>query len=246
MLEKILKKYEKNIIGIIQVGANVGQELKLLSSFEKNIYLFEPIKNIYQKLEQESKKYKNVFTFNIALGDINTTKSMYISKNNDSASSSILEPSLHLKYFPEVKFKKEEEVNVKRFDSYTEVFIANFLILDVQGYELNVIRGFGEEISKISYIFTEFSLEKLYKNSVVLKDLDLFLKNLGFLRIMTKTASNKPQGDALYVKRKTINLIAFMYYIAKSKFQTGKFYLFFNFLFDFKKVKFVIKNKLKF
>lgn len=244
MLEKIISKYKNNISGIIQVGANIGQELRLLSSIEKNLYLFEPLKIIFRQLEDNIKEYNNTAIFNLALGDRNKTENIYVADNNHSVSSSILEPSLHLKYFPEVIFKKKERITVKRFDSIEQEFKANFLILDVQGFELKVIEGFGKKISQIDYIFTEFSLEKLYKNSVTLKELEINLSNLGYIRTKTKLASNKPQGDAFFVKKSNLNRFIYFYYLIKAKLQIGKLYLLFNFLLDFKKVKYVLKNKL--
>ena len=47
------------------------------------------------------------------------------------------------------------EVQIKQFDSIDSKFVANFLILDVQGFELNVIKGFGENIKNIDFIYTE-------------------------------------------------------------------------------------------
>ena len=44
MLEKILEQNKKDISGIIQVGANIGQQVTLISKFTENIYLFEPLK----------------------------------------------------------------------------------------------------------------------------------------------------------------------------------------------------------
>lgn len=242
MLEKILKKYESKINGIIQVGANSGQELDILTKYPINIYLFEPIKLIYEKLLKKSVGFQNVKTYNIALGDKNEEKIINIASNN-AASSSLLDPTQHLKFFPEIIFDKKEKVRVERFDEIDEELIGNFLILDVQGYELKVLEGFGSKISQIDFIYTEFSLKQMYKNNVLISELDNFLRFNNFTRTKTKPNSNKPQGDALYVRLNNKALSHF--YSQKAKLQISRPYLLINLFTDVKKTKFIIKNLIK-
>ena len=245
MLKKILKKNKKNVIGIIQVGANIGQELPLITNFTENIYLFEPLSKAFEELKKNSSNYKNVKIFNYALGEKEETNIINIANTNNNASSSILKPSLHLDYFPEIKFESSEEINVKRFDNIDFQFYANFLILDVQGYELKVIKGFGDNIKDIDFIYTEVSTEEMYKDNVLIKELDHELHELGFLRTNVKFASNKPQGDALYKKSKSFSFNRRRYYSVKSKFQITNTYLFFNFIKDYKKIIYLFKKYIK-
>ena len=153
MIEKILKAQQQNIFGIIQVGANVGQELNILTSHSENVYLFEPLTEAFDLLTNNISEYSDIKIFKLALGDKSEFKKINISNTNFSASSSLLEPSLHLDYFPEIKFDDFEEVEIKRFDEIDYNFKANFLILDVQGYELKVIKGFGDK--QINYLNLE-------------------------------------------------------------------------------------------
>ena len=153
----------------------------------------------------------------------------------------MLEPSLHLDYFPEIRFDNLEEVEIKRFDEIDFDFIANFLILDVQGYELNVIKGFGEKLRFVDFIYTEFSIKELYKNSVLIDELDLILK-FGIYKDKNKNSSNKPQGDALFVKAEDFSYIKFHYFKLKSAIQLSKLYLLLNFIKDYKKYNLFIKK----
>ena len=245
MLNKTLKSNSKNITGIIQVGANIGQEIPILTKHAINIYLFEPLTEAFNMLKENISKYKNIKIFKFALGEKDEMKKINISNTNFSASSSFLKPSLHLEYFPEIEFDSYEEVQIKRFDSIDSKFVANFLILDVQGFELNVIKGFGENIKNIDFIYTEVSIEELYENSVLIQELDKELNKLGFIRTNTKLASNKPQGDAVYKKSRFFSNNQIKYYKTKSKFQLTKVYLFFNFVKDFRKIIYLIKKQIK-
>ena len=245
MLKKILNKNKKNITGVIQVGANIGQELPLITNITENIYLFEPLSKVFEELKKNSSNYKNVNIFNYALGEKEEISFIHIANTNNSASSSILKPTLHLDYFPQIEFETSEEINIKRFDNIDFQFYANFLILDVQGYELKVIKGFGDSLDNIDFIYTEVSTEEMYENNILIQELDHELYELGFLRTNTKFASNKPQGDALYIKSKSFSLTQQRYYSVKSKFQITNMYLFFNFIKDYKKIIYLIKKYIK-
>lgn len=244
MLEKILKKYQKKIIGIIQVGAHIGQEVDLFLKLKfSNIYLFEPNPEAYQHL-LKYKNIKNVHIFNFALGNKNEKKILFVSDNKYGVSSSVLEPKLHLEYFPEYTFSLKQEIEVKRFCDLDNL-IGNFLILDVQGFELEVLKGFDKEITKIDFIFTEFSLVELYKDSVSLDELDKYLNGKNFIRANTSLVSNVPMGDALYINKDLNNKLINYYFLAKSNLTKTKTFRIFNLFKDFKKLSFHIKNKIK-
>ena len=177
---------------------------------------------VFNTLKKNSSGYKNIDIFNFALGQKEEIKKIYIANQNNSASSSILKPSLHLDYYPEIKFNRTEEIAVKRFDSLDSAFDANFLILDVQGYELEVIKGFGNKINDIDFIYTEVSTKELYENNILIEELDGELYNLGYLRTNTKFASNKPQGDALYRKLNSLSSNHKRYYLVTPDFKLLK------------------------
>ena len=242
MIEKVIYKNRHKINGFIQVGANIGQELHILNKYSKNIYLFEPLKDAIEILERKVVGNKNIKLYKFALGQKNEIKKINVSNQNYSASSSFLDPSLHLNYFPEIKFNEVQEVEIKRFDELEDKFNANFLILDVQGFEMNVVKGFGQKISNFDFIFTEFSMEELYKDSVLIDELDTELYQLGFVRTNTKIASNKPQGDALYKTIDKLSLMNILYYKNKSKFQLTKIFWSLILLETIKRFIFYLKN----
>ena len=232
MLNNILNKYNCEIHGIIQVGANNGQELNLLVKHSDNIYLFEPLKSAYSILLAKSANYKTVKTYNFALGDSHGVEALNVTETNNGASSSILKPTLHKDYFPEIQFNAVEEVAVKRFDEIDENIDANFLIIDVQGFELKVLKGFGNKLKNIDFIFTEYSLKPLYENSCLIRDLDEFLKKHDFIRADSYWYNFiLPHGEAFYVKTKYIK-----------KFQ--KFIYELRLKSDYLEIKFVILQKI--
>ena len=54
MLNNFLSKNKKRITGIIQVGANLGQETKIFLENEiRHIHLFEPLHEVFLELENK-------------------------------------------------------------------------------------------------------------------------------------------------------------------------------------------------
>mgnify|MGYP001181803887 CR=1 FL=1 len=201
MLPNLLLTHSDEISGVIHVGAHLGQELKyyMKYNFEK-ILLFEPQFDIYEKLIKNKDLSKNVECYNFALGSKNETKKLNKSDENEGLSSSLLSPKLHLKVQPDISFLESEIIEVKRFDSL-EIETLNFLTLDVQGFELEVLKGFGNKLNEVEFIFTEINTKQLYKDNALVTDLDHYLEKFNFVRVFTNVDSFNFFGDAFYVKK---------------------------------------------
>ena len=65
------------------------------------------------------------------------------------------------------------------------------LILDVQGAELDVLKGFGESnLSNIQKLTTEISTEQFYNGAVLFWDLHNFIVNHGFKLVANPTSNH--------------------------------------------------------
>jgi FkbM family methyltransferase len=203
MLETIIQNIQNSntsITGIIHVGGHYGQEIDIYSKFNiQNAYFFEPQKSVYDVLKQKcfEKKYK---CFNVALGSQKQELEMFVEENNEGQSSSLLEPKMHLECHPDITFTKTEKVLVEILDNY-EIKTANFLNIDTQGYELEVLKGSIKTLTNIDYIYIEINLKELYKNCPLLKDIVLFLNEQNFTLKRIKLW-HPDYGDAFFVKDK--------------------------------------------
>lgn len=209
-LDKEFKEYNIFPKGFIQVGAHIGQEVKIFKKLnsEAKIYLFEPQKELFQKLKMQYENDKYITLYNLALGDSKQTQTMYKDINNDSQSSSILEPKEHLKYHAYIEFEKDNDeiINVNTLDSLN-IYDANILCVDVQGYELNVLKGSKTSLKNIDAILVEINRKELYEGCPHVSEIDSFLKDFNYVRIATKWWKKTiPWGDALYIKKDKITL----------------------------------------
>lgn len=198
----LIKKYNLNINGIIHIGAHHGQEYALYEKQNiKNILFFEPLKNNFNKL-QENLIYKDVILVNKALGSDNKKIVMNVETSNNSQSCSILKPKIHLQQYPNIVFDKTEEVEMITLDSYftdNNIKKYNFINIDVQGYELEVFKGSKDTLNFIDYIICEVNRAELYENCANIYELDQYLNSYRFKRVETSW-NGITWGDAFYVK----------------------------------------------
>lgn len=203
-LDKIVKDYKLNIRGVLHIGAHYGQEyFDYIKQDIENIIFFEPVRSNFEKLIKVLPKIKsNIFACNMALGNEEGLKEMFIETVNQGQSCSILEPGTHLKLYPEIKFDKKETVVIDRLDNiFFDRVLFNMINIDVQGYELEVFKGAVDTLSYyIDIIYTEINTEEVYKNCCLVEELDKFLETFGFKRMLTQMAC-KSWGDALYLKQ---------------------------------------------
>ena len=154
-------------------------------------YLFDPNAEFirftnqsqkFRKLKKNIQEGKNITLFNFALGD--EEKETIINRNDYSPSSSLLElTDLHTDAFPITKKIKEENISIKVLDKIAddlELIKKVMMKIDVQGFELNVLRGSENTLKNVDIILIETSFYELYKNQPLFKDIFGFLTDQGF------------------------------------------------------------------
>lgn len=192
-----------NIKGIVHIGAHYGEEIdEYISNGIQNITVFEPLFNNFQILSQRLHNMNaNIQGYQVALGSEKGIATMYLS-SNQSQSSSILKPKEHLDHHPDVFFDGTEEVEVDLLDNF-DIRGANFINIDVQGYELEVFRGGKKTLEKIDYIYCEVNRGEMYEGNPLVEELDEYLGNYGFKRVETYWPETWYKwGDALYIKNR--------------------------------------------
>lgn len=189
-----------NITGIIHVGGHYGEEIQdYINEGIQNIIVFEPLSNNFQILEKKCKNLNaDIVGHQVALGSEKKVVEMYVS-SNDALSSSILKPKIHLTQYTDILFDKKETVEVNLLDNY-ETDNCNFLNMDVQGYELEVLKGGKKTLEHIDYVYCEVNRDEVYENNAYIEDIDKFLSDLNFERVVVEW-TGETWGDALYIKK---------------------------------------------
>lgn len=197
---RMKKKYGMDIRGIIHVGGHFGEEMReYISEGIKDIIIFEPLSKNFEVLSKNCANLNaNINGHQVALGSEEKTVEMYIS-SNDGLSSSILKPKVHLTQYKDILFNERETVEVKLLDSFdTKDF--NFLNMDVQGYELEVLKGGSKTLEHVDYVYCEVNRDEVYEGNAYIEEIDEFLSKYGMSRVETDWEGGI-WGDALYIKK---------------------------------------------
>lgn len=144
---------------------------------------------------------------NVALGG--APGAATINRNVFVPSSSMLPMlELHETAFPYTKGSEPVEVIVGTVAQYVDVVVTPALLkIDVQGYELEVLRGAGEYLGLFDAVVLEVSHEPLYDGAPLPEQLAGFLAEHGFVLHSVvdrmphpKHASRILQSDELWVR----------------------------------------------
>ena len=204
-LTELVKKMNKANT-LIDVGSNKGQFSLLVRKYfpDIKIYSFEPQLNELN-IQKKILGKKNINYYNLALGGEEKISNFYITKRKDS--SSILKPNQQNNINKIYDTSEILEINVKKLDSIistVEISRPSILKLDVQGYELEVLKGASNILKYIDYIVTEVSFVEIYSNQVTNKDLTNFMISNKFKlksRCNLSKLNNKSfQEDVLFAK----------------------------------------------
>jgi FkbM family methyltransferase len=135
---------------------------------------------------------------------------------NNSQSSSVLDLKDHGFLYPNVAVTEMEVVRTIRLDDAVLYDLSiDFLVLDIQGAELQALRGAPKLLQSIKWIYTEVSKIELYSGCCLVGELDTFLNSFGFVRVQTRWVRRKGWGDALYIKRDLVPGLNIRYWMAR-------------------------------
>ena len=179
--------------GVIHVGGFDGNEENWYRSWGTKSVWFEPLPDKFAEL-----KAKGLNAHPYALGSANGKAKFNLSKSLQCCS--LLEPTGHLKQYPQFPFEGNIEVDVKTLDSFV-LKEYDMLVLDVQGYEMEVLEGAKETLKNIRIIFCEVAIIELYKNAPLFSDIYKRLSDFEFIDIDWVDGVQKGWGDALFLRK---------------------------------------------
>jgi FkbM family methyltransferase len=169
----------------VDVGANVGQYGRLLrgAAYSGRIVSFEPLEDQFRELEQGCRADSMWTCRRVGLSDQAGVRTMVVSAN--PASSSLLEfvPET-LADAPELRPVGAAEIEVVALDDIADERWSGrdqlLLKLDVQGSELDVLRGGRRTLAQAVAIEVELTILALYEGQPLISEVTAFLAEAGF------------------------------------------------------------------
>lgn len=121
---------------------------------------------------------------------------------SNGQSSSVLDFGTHSTHYPDIHFTKEVTLTTSALGPLLDEVRArqiDFINLDIQGAELEALKGLGARVQEARAIYSEVNVENVYEHCALVADMDDWLAGVGFSRIDTQmTASG--WGDALWLR----------------------------------------------
>ena len=140
---------------IVDVGANIGQftnAMKLLFPGAR-VIAFEPDPEVFADLRTNTASLESVELHNMALGANSTVSTFY--RHELSGMSTLAEPQEPL------RIRATLDVSVERMDDVVaEAVFPDLVKIDVEGYELETIRGAAKTIQRARFLLLELSLDR--------------------------------------------------------------------------------------
>lgn len=196
------------IKGIIHIGANDGYEIDwYLKLGIKHVLAVEPEREAFNKLKQKFRGVSGVHLANMALGDGDrtTTRILKVPPKDTGGSTLLTEfPNAPSVMGVTNDYSERQEVVVTTFEKLVSLFSDiiemkdyNCLVVDVQGMELQVLKGFGSHLDGMDCLNIECSEVPLFDGEAPASEVVDWLGKIGFDAI----TPIEPHNDILFVRR---------------------------------------------
>ena len=209
-----------NIDILFDVGAHKGESINLFLKelIVKKIISFEASSINFEFLKKNKKYYFKKFPNteiqieNIALGSEN--KKISFNQFDESSSSTFNNINKQSKYFKR-KFNllnffdkkeiyKSYQVTTQTLDGYMEINNykkVNFIKIDTEGYEYEVLKGLKNKIRNVDIIMFEHHYDDMIRKNYTFTDINTLLKINNFVQIYKSKMPFRKTFEYIYKKK---------------------------------------------
>jgi len=200
-LDRINNLLKSKIRGVIHIGANYGEETNEYRRREiSKVIWIEPLSSGFEQLKALREAYGDLI-YNYCIGAENKEIDFFVT--NNIVSSSPRDLGLHKHQDPTCVVQEIQKVNMKRLDTLVEeeginLSDYNFINVDVQGFEDEVIEGGKETFKKMDAILLETNYKDVYLGCKSKEEIQSIMADLGFV-LVSSIQINKVQFEDVYV-----------------------------------------------
>jgi FkbM family methyltransferase len=189
---------------VFDVGANVGQSVLRFNSYWPNakIFSFEPVEETFRQLVENTRGFSNVQCENIALGASRGTGIIWLQDKGNSWNS--LKEEVNRQ---ETSIGQQEKVEITTLDEFcleNQVNCIDFLKINVEGYELEVLKGADRMLTSraIQFIYAETTFHMSDSQHTPITKLTDYLEPLSYrcLGIYDKKLGFDTLGQPTYLR----------------------------------------------
>ena len=192
---------------VVDIGANRGQFALAVRHYfpGSRIISFEPLPTPSSTFRRIFRNDKGIILYQVAIAPYEGEEEIHISKRDDS-SSLLPITSTQSDLFPGTEESGKAKIYAAPLTKYIkldEIVSPALLKLDVQGYELEALRGCKELLPRFDSIYVECSFVELYQGQALAHEVIAYLSDSGFLlsgvyNIVYDQDGKAIQGDFLF------------------------------------------------
>ncbi len=169
---------------VVDIGASHGQFALAAKNWTTTAKVigFEPLANAAECFLKLFNRDSGVIIHQTAIGPVAGKETLHVSGADDSSSLLPFSP-LQERLFPGTGEIRTEMVNVGPLSDYVkpeQIVPPAMLKLDVQGYELEALRGCEGLLCMFSYVYVECSFVELYVGQALADDIIAWLRERGW------------------------------------------------------------------
>ncbi len=186
---------------VVDIGANRGQFSLAVRHWAPNarVFAFEPLAEASARFKRVFDSDEKVTLHQAAIGAKAGESVIHVAASDDS--SSLLPISdMQEKLFPRTGEVRREKIRVGRLADFVlpdDIIEPAMLKLDVQGYELEALRGCEDLLDSFSQVYVECSFVPLYTGQALADEVIAWLRERGFRLVGVYHLSYDKQGHAV-------------------------------------------------
>lgn len=183
---RLVKKLALKDFIILDIGGGIGASVNIFNKLlpKNRIIVFEPIFENYSTIVSKFADFSNIEAHNVAVGDKNSKEQINVAKRITSSSLFPIAADSESTYYNEMSLGQNriESIEIVKLDDFLEKTTCEVGIIkiDVQGYELNVLKGAVEVLKRTKTIVLEVNNHEAYVGSPKYFEIDLFLREHEF------------------------------------------------------------------
>lgn len=188
---------------VLEAGAHIGRDTVKLAKLWPHgiIHAFEPIPILFEQLRKITARFTNIQCYQYALSNKSGITSIYESTGIDTLSS-MLQPTDYFTSNSIISFNQIEvpTVTIDSWAQQNHISAIDFMWLDLQGYELEVLKASPTILETAQVILTEVSTIERYKNNPLYYEVRAWLEQQSF-KMIQEDFFKKTWGNVLFVRK---------------------------------------------
>jgi len=208
--ESINKNYIRRFLPantvIIDAGAHMGGDsIEMCRLYPgSTVHSFEPVPAIFKLLKHNTRKFNRIHCHTVALSNKNGEQVLHVSSGASDGSSSFLQPKDHLTDHPDVFFNHDITVQTMTLDDWAAsqgISQVHLLWLDMQGFELEVLKASTVILPKVKAIHMEVSTRSTYEGVPLYDEVRTWMEAKGFHVEVEALPKGWDMGNVLFVRK---------------------------------------------